>query len=157
MTPATEDLSEEEIYALPKDESDTSSDEEDPRAADIKPTQFRRLGSREPDAKTQTAKEGSALDNKRKSSSASVRTNAQSSTIKTRSSRQVPLGSSKRKDGENGVELGTGMIDQFGRITTKKTKNGRTYGSGRQKSNTRLPHLKPPNGTSEDSPISHSF
>lgn len=163
VSPVKQRLSEDAIYAMPKDESDSSSDEENAHvAADIKPTHFIRRGSEEPNAKTQKLKGGSKGNNNTKKSSISAKNNATKTTRSARSSRQVPpkpsgfdlssplapSSSGKRKNGETSVNLSTGMGDQFGQVRVKKSKVGKTYGSTSQKSNARHPQHKPPKGMS---------
>lgn len=150
--PTKESLTEEDIYAMPKDESDTSSGEEN-RAADIKPTKFIKRGSEEPNSNSQKSKGRPTRDNKSTSSSTSVKSNAPNITRSTRLSRKGPSvpsssplasgNSNKRKSGDNGVNLSAGT-DIFGDVVPrKKAKSAMKYGSASQKSN----RPKPPKGT----------
>ena len=146
MNPAKEDLSDEDIEALPKDESDTSDEGNTSHAADIKPTLFIRRGSEDPNASSQKAN-GTARERKSEAPSILGKGKSTRSAKNTRPSRQLsPGSSSKRKNGENDVELGSGMADQFGQIKVKKAKAGKTYGSASQKSNTRRAQLTHPKG-----------
>ena len=153
MNPAKGDLSDEDIFALPKDD-DTSSDEENTRrAADIKPTQFTRRMSEEPNVRAQSARGWSSGVTQSKSSSTPVSGNTDTGTRNTRASRQKSPESSaidsnssnKRKHGENGDRFGSGIADQFGQVRTKK---GKTYSSVRQKSNSNRPQMNPLQGMS---------
>lgn len=143
MNTPKDDLSDEDIYALPKDLSDTSSDDERTRRlADIKPTHFVKRGSEEPAAK-------SIGGNPRKSDRASIRRDA-TTTMTTRASKKTspkpstldPSSSNKRKRGTDGVEFRAAVEDQFGQVKIKKVKNVKTYKSARQQSNSNRSRLK---------------
>jgi hypothetical protein len=144
MSPTQEVLSEEDIYALPKDDSDTSEEESASRAADIKPTLFIRRGPEDPNASPRKANRAA-----RKSEHEGLGTFVKSKTSRgakyTSSSRPIsPESSCKRKILKDDLTLGTGIADPFGRV--KKARPGKTYGSVSQKSRTKRTHLKDTKG-----------
>lgn len=144
MNTAKDDLSDEDIFALPRDLSDTSSDDErSRRSADIIPTQFNRRGPEEPAAKSIGGK-------LRTSNKTSIRRDATLTTRTTRASKQTvsnpsnlgPSCSNKRKGGGDSVEFGAAAEGPFGQLKAKKVKKGKTYGSTRQQSSSDFPHSK---------------
>ena len=152
MKPVNEVLSEEGIYAPPKDQSDSSDEENASRAADIIPTVFIRRGSEDSNVNSQKSK-GAAREGRGKGSSPLPERKAASSIKTTRSSRRLsPGSSSKRKNGENDVQLGTGLVDQFGQF--KKAKAGKTYGLASHKRHTIRPQQQHNEGMLENSSIS---
>lgn len=150
MRPTVENLSDDEIYASPKDDSSSSSDGENAcRAADIKPTQFIKRGSEEPKPKSNQVSQ-------RKRKHTPDQNTATSTAKNTRSSRQsAPKPSlsrssdlSKRNKSADDIKFGTGLADEFGRVELKKIKSGKTYGSGRQNVNPNRSQTKSLKGTS---------
>lgn len=136
---AKEDLSDKDILAPPKDESDSSSSEDIRRAADIKSTRFTKrapeeLKPRPPQGKSRSSKDDKSIG----SSTSSNNTSSTKSTNGTRSSKQKlpsvdPASSpgvsipNKRKNDEDNTKWCT-RVDPFGRIVNnpKKPKTAKT-------------------------------
>lgn len=139
MSTAKDDLSDEDIYALPKDLSDTSSDDERTRRlADIKPTQFIKRGSEEPAAKST----GGHPRKSDRRDATTTRTTRASKKTSPKPSTLDPSSSNKRKSGADDVEFRAAVEDQFGRVKAKKVKNVKTYKSARQQSNSYRSRVK---------------
>jgi hypothetical protein len=148
MKSAKEDLSDKDILALPKDESDDSSDEEDiRRAADIKPTQFAKRASEEPKPRPLQVKGRSSQDNK--SIDTSISSNITSGTkgtngtgsskqklpsIDSTSSLAVSNSNKRKKDG--GASTWCNTVDPFGQVVdhAKKARTTKITYTSHQKS-----------------------
>lgn len=150
MSPATGNASDEEIYALPKDDSSSSSDEENARrAADIKPTQFIRRGSEEPKSRSNVATKAKRKRTPDAKPAASRARNTRSS--HQFDSEHIPGASGNfcgKDNGEDDIKFGTGLVDEFGQVKSKKIKSGKTYGYGRTNSTSSRPQAKTLKGMS---------